>query len=94
MYNLSRKPAYLKSEIVEIGPFWAISGLLLDSARFGRSAWEAGLNDYARGDGRSLNYARGDGRSLNYARGSGWVLIHTPEAVGVVYIYARGVSCF
>ena len=55
MYNMSRKSAYLKSEIVEIGRFWAISGLFLDSARFYRYGWEAGLNDFAPGDGRGLN---------------------------------------
>ena len=51
MYNLSRKTAYLKSEIVEIRRFWAISGLFLDYLRFGRYEWEAGLNDCARGMG-------------------------------------------
>ena len=75
MYNLSRKIAYLKSEIVEIGRFWAISGLFLDSARFCRFEWGAGLNYYAWGDGRGFKlrlmrweglnyYARGDGRGL------------------------------
>ena len=51
MYTLSRKTAYLKSEIVEIRRFWAISGLFLDYLRFGRYEWEAGLNDCARGMG-------------------------------------------
>ena len=54
MYSLSRKIAYLKSEIVEIGRFWVISGLFLVSARFCPYEWEAELHACARGDGRGL----------------------------------------
>ena len=53
VYNLSRKVAYLKSEFVKIGRFWVISGLFLDFVRFGSYEWEAGLDNCARGDGRS-----------------------------------------
>ena len=45
VYNLSRKTAYLKSEIVEIGRFWPFSGLFPDYPRFGHYGWEAGLID-------------------------------------------------
>ena len=78
MYKLSRKIAYLKSEFVEIGRFWDISGLFLDSAQFCRffpGKWEAGLNYSAPGDGAGRIYAPGDG----------WGLINTPEAVGGAY---------
>ena len=51
MYNLSRKIAYLKSEMVEIGRFWVISGIFLDFLRFWHYEWEVGLNDWARGMG-------------------------------------------
>ena len=54
MYTLSRKTAYLKSEIFEIGRFWAISGLFPDFLRFGRYEWEAGHDDCAWGDGWGL----------------------------------------
>ena len=42
IYNLSRKAAYLKSEIVENGRFWAISGLFLDFVRFCPGRWGGG----------------------------------------------------
>ena len=71
MYNLSRKIAYLKSEIVKNGPFRTIFRLFIDFARFCRYEWEAGLKDWARGDGRGLKIARGDGRGLEIARGDG-----------------------
>ena len=45
VYNLSRKFAYLKSEIVEFGRLWAISGNFLDFFRFWPYAWGVGLND-------------------------------------------------
>ena len=51
MYNLSRKVAYLKSEIVKIGRFRTISDHFLDFAQFCRYEWEAGLTDCARGVG-------------------------------------------
>ena len=54
VYKLSRKVAYLKSEFVQIGRFWAISMVFLDFLRFGRYEWEAGHDDCARGDGWSL----------------------------------------
>ena len=54
VYKLSRKMVYLKSELVEIGRFWAISRLFLNFLRFGRYEWEAGHDDCARGGGWSL----------------------------------------
>ena len=64
VYKLSRKVLYLKSEIVEIGRYWAIFRVFLDFLRFGRYELEAGHDDCARSDGRGLNIARGDGWGL------------------------------
>ena len=45
VYNLSRKHAYLKSEMVEFGRFLAITGIFLDFLRFWPYEWQVGLND-------------------------------------------------
>ena len=43
VYNLSRKPAYLESEIVEFGRFWAIFGFFSISPDFVAAKGRRGL---------------------------------------------------